>query len=231
MYKIDGGKEFLYQWDINQRIIVLEDTVDEVHFNNRISEEALIVEVYTENGNRYANIPNILLQEDWAIKVYMVSGDYVKEYDSIVVNGRVKPADYVYEETEVKNYEELEKRIAALEQNTIDLSEYATKSYVSDAIGAITDIDLEDYYTKEEVETYVADAIEAEQTKYYTKEEVEGLIDGVEVDLSGYYTKGEVEGLIDGVEVDLSGYYTKGETDALIGDISSLLDDINGEVI
>lgn len=214
MFKLDGEKEFLYQWDKDQRIIVLEPEVEEVHFNNRKCEEALIVEVYEVNGIRYANIPNILLQEDWSIKVYGVCGDCVRKANSIVVYSRVKPSDYVYEETVVKNYAELEKRIAALEQNTgvnIDLSDYATKSFVSDAIGAIPEVDLGDYYTKDEVEIYVADAVEAEQTKYYTKEEVEGLIDGV--------------------EVDLSGYYTKEETNTLIGDISSLLDDINGEVI
>lgn len=122
MYKIDGDKEILYQWDINQRIIVLDEMINEVHFSNRNYEEAFVVDVYEENGTRYANIPNILLQDDWVIKVYLVCGDFVIDASSIVVIGRVKPAEYAYEETKIISFRELENRVDELDALIGDVS-------------------------------------------------------------------------------------------------------------
>ena len=114
-----GG--LLYQWDTGRKVkIVPRDgiTVDEVQFSNGL-QDALVVEPYTEEGEIYANIPNILLQAKRDVSVYVVmyneSGEQTVCSRPLVVNGREKPADYVYTETEVKSYETLEKRITALE--------------------------------------------------------------------------------------------------------------------
>lgn len=128
----DGRKEF-FQWDLNTKLIVEDESIKEVHYCNKTSENALICEVYEENGKRLANVPNVLLQNEFRIKVWGYTGDYTKHETIYKVIGRSKPADYIYTETEVKNYEKYEERLKALEeaQNT-DLSEYVKKTDIAD---------------------------------------------------------------------------------------------------
>ena len=85
----------------------------------------------------------------------------------------------------------------------IDLTDYASKQYVDDAIDNIDipEVDLTGYAT----EAYVTNAIEN--------------IDLPQVDLTGYATEAYVTNAIDNIdipEVDLTYYYTKSETDAEI---------------
>lgn len=118
-FQVFGVRSTLYQWDVNRRVAVNCDC-QEVHFSNSLDGEALVVETYTEDGALYANIPNILLQSALPLNVYAyVCGDEQRTERAVVieVNPRSKPADYVYTETEVKNYEALAARIKALEEN------------------------------------------------------------------------------------------------------------------
>ena len=113
MFKIYDGREHFWQWDLNQKLIVEDPTVNEVHFCNRTEDGSLVVEVYEDNGLRVANVPNILLQEDWKIKTYAYSIDHTKYEAWFNVATRCKPADYVYTETEVKTWEKLENQVLA----------------------------------------------------------------------------------------------------------------------
>lgn len=124
MFKIENGREHFYQWDLNQRIIVEDATITEVHFCNKTDDCSLVVETYLEadevyiyDKKRYANVPNILLQNDWDIRVYAYCKDHTKHEERYKVKSRSKPADYVYTETEVKRWEALEASInAAIEE-------------------------------------------------------------------------------------------------------------------
>jgi hypothetical protein len=117
MFKIINGREHFYQWDINQKLIVNDAYITEVHFSNNAATAALVCEVYEENGLRLVNVPNILLQDFWKIKAYGYLENFTKVEDCFEVIERAKPSDYVYTEVEVKNYEALEKRIEELEKN------------------------------------------------------------------------------------------------------------------
>lgn len=117
MLFLENDKECLYQWDINQRVIVDDNEITEVEFSNGANGAGLVCAVYDENGKRYANIPNILLQDRWNIRAYGCCDVSVIDVLYIDVIKRVKPDDYVYEETEVKTYEALEARVKALEEN------------------------------------------------------------------------------------------------------------------
>lgn len=64
-----------------------------------------------------ADVPNILLQEDWDITVYAFDQDYTEYSQIIKVIPRTKPDDYVYTETEVLNYNTLSERINEVEAN------------------------------------------------------------------------------------------------------------------
>lgn len=122
---LQENKETLYQWEINQKVIVENELVKEVHFSNATTPKALVVEVV----DGMAEVPNILLQDAFDIKAFGYCGQSVRECFVINVVGRAKPDDYVYTETEVLSYQALEERISALEEGggggaDVDLSEY-----------------------------------------------------------------------------------------------------------
>lgn len=120
------GRQELWQWDLGRKVRVIPAegvTVDEVHFGNALPGEALVVEpkVDETSGDIIANVPNILVTQFFRINVYAVmvvpDGKITTERIMLDVEAREKPSDYVYTETEIKNYDALEKRIKALEEN------------------------------------------------------------------------------------------------------------------
>lgn len=117
MLSIEGGHSRLYQWDVGQRLAVSSGAIVEVHFDNAAISPALVCEVYEENGKRYADIPNILLQQARPIRAYGCCDRRVRDMLICQVERRERPADYVYTETEVKNYDDLERRIEYLERH------------------------------------------------------------------------------------------------------------------
>ena len=141
MFEIIDGRKELWQWDKNRQLIVKDDSINEVHFCNNTSEVALVCEVFEQDGLRLVNVPNILLQEDWNINVYAYCG-YTKIEKTFKVNRRSKPADYVYTETEIKDYEDLKARVdeiekngisqaAQIEQNKADIAEIKSAGYIT----------------------------------------------------------------------------------------------------
>ena len=116
MMKILDNRTNFYQWDLEQKLIVEDSTITEVHFSNKTEDNSLVCEVYEQDGKRVVNVPNIMLTEAWDIIAYAYCNDlYTKQSKRFKVIARTKPADYVYTETEVKNWEDLEARIEALE--------------------------------------------------------------------------------------------------------------------
>ena len=105
MFKILDGRKSFYQWDINRKIIINDESIKEVHFCNRQSECSLVVEV----NDGVANVPNIMLQTNHCINVYAYDGEATRHSKTFLVKARSKPEDYVYTETEIKNYDSLKK--------------------------------------------------------------------------------------------------------------------------
>lgn len=108
---IEGGRKQFYRWDLNQKIVVNDPAIDEVHFCNGTTEKSMVSTV--KDGR--ANVPNVLLQEARKIKVYGYSVDHTKVEKIYEVKDRTKPEDYVYEEAEVYRWAELDKRLTAIE--------------------------------------------------------------------------------------------------------------------
>lgn len=115
----------LYQWDLNKKINIIPPEgiePDEVHFAHLRDKEALVAKARTKDGQLVADVPNILLQSNQPIKVWLVSNDQTVHGDILVVIAKAKPADYVYTETEILRYETLEKRIENLQEDVSKLS-------------------------------------------------------------------------------------------------------------
>ena len=105
MIILKNERSELFQWDIGQSIVLLDETLPtKVHFQNINSTQALVVELV---GNE-APIPNILLQEPFPIGVYFFYRNNNESHSikrkTLSVRPRVRPADYVYTETEVFTY-------------------------------------------------------------------------------------------------------------------------------
>jgi hypothetical protein len=116
VFEILGGRKSFFQWDLNQKLIVYDDSITEVHFCNKSADCALVCEVYTEaSGEIVVDVPNILLQANRCIRAYGVAADHTEHYARFEVISRSKPADYVYTETEVKTFSTLEQRMDELE--------------------------------------------------------------------------------------------------------------------
>ena len=112
MSRIADGREHFYAWVLDQQIVVDDPSITEVHVCNRTEDVSLVVEVV----DGLANVPNILLQSSFDMRVFGYDGKATR-YDAVFkVKAKTKPSDYVYTETEIKSYEYLENKIREIEE-------------------------------------------------------------------------------------------------------------------
>ena len=129
MFKIYDGREQFYQWDLNRKLIVYDETIKEVHFCNRTDNCSLTRQTYTIDGIHLVDVPDILLQTDWRINVYAYDGKYTKHSACFKVVSRTKPENYVFTDTEVSCWNDLDQRVVYLEQN-----DKLNEEYIQNAI-------------------------------------------------------------------------------------------------
>lgn len=122
MISLENNKRALYQWDLNQRVIIDGfDPGTRVEFSVLYSDNTpLPVAAYEDGDIVYAPIPNILLQKSGYIRVCVrpAAGvnKGVQEKDIRVVK-KEKPENYEYSETPLlKTMEEL---LAAMKSDPV----------------------------------------------------------------------------------------------------------------
>lgn len=135
IFKIEDGREKFYQWDLNRRILVEDDSITQVHFANAATPTAYVVSVSAGT----ANVPNIILQQNFDIKVYGYDKEFTKFEETFEVEKRSKPQDYVYTETEILNYETLANEIKEIKKEIPDISAFQTAAQVNAAISNALD--------------------------------------------------------------------------------------------
>lgn len=208
MFRIYDGRDYFYQWDIDRKIIVEDETITEVHFCNRTDDCSLICEVYSEGNLRVANVPNILLQDNWRINVYAYDGSCTKHATKFEVKSRTKPSDYMYTETEIKTFSKLENRMDELEANvSVEGIAKAVEDYlIANPVeaGATKEEKEQIEQNKEDIEV-----LQAQSARYALKSEIPSV--------KGLATKDYVDNAISGIEIpDVSGYQTEAQVIALI---------------
>lgn len=115
---IADGRQHFYQWDVNQRLILLGvDAGCEVHFS-RSDGGAWPVKTYEEDGRILAKVPDEWLQRPGTQPVYVWLNDHTVWRENVIVRERPKPDGYVYTETDAQLYSDLERRIKALEDGS-----------------------------------------------------------------------------------------------------------------
>lgn len=205
MFKISDGREYFYQWDLNRQLIVADSTIKEVHYCNRTDECSLVVDVI----DGLANVPNLILQHSFDVRVFAYDGNATRYEQVFKVKPRTKPADYVYTETEIQTYKQLEARLDEieekgfsdevvneavsdyLERNPVNMDGYATEQFVEEQIAAIPEVDLSDYAKIEDIPD-TSSFISAIPKEYVTE---------TELDSKGYATKTYVNDAIDDIDI------------------------------
>lgn len=124
MIELEGGARILKQWSLNNRVIIDGFPVGtrvEVYKKYDCTESALPVLAYEDGGHVVADIPNIFMQEPGFIRVIVCPSAEDAERNPEIKDLRVvkaeKPEDYVYTPTRTISYQELDKRVKALEEN------------------------------------------------------------------------------------------------------------------
>lgn len=218
IFKIEDGREKFYQWDLNRRILVEDDSITQVHFANAATTTAYVVSV----SAGMANVPNIILQQNFDIKVYGYDKEFTKFEKTFEVEKRSKPQDYVYTETEILNYETLANEIKEVKENIgTSIQDYLKENPIS--------VDLSDYAKKEDIPSTAGLA-----TEEYVNNKVQGLASTDYVDqaiaaipapdLSDYATKQEIENNAEKFanlimfRVRQEGYQTDAQVDTAISD-------------
>lgn len=227
MFTLEDGREQLYQWDLDRRIIVNDPKICEVHFCNRTSDCSLVVKVYTDDTYKtYAAIPNILLQEARPIRAYAYCDDkYTLTEQQFTVKARTRPDDYVYTETEILQYSTLDERIRALEANITDTVATEVNKYMENNP---VNVDLTDYYTKAQTDSAIGEAVsgikipEVDLTPYAKVADMPTKVSQLEND-SNYATEQYVDDAIanidipEGGDVDLTNYVTTDTEQSITG--------------
>ena len=250
MFKIYDGRNEFYQWDLNCKLIVEDKSVSQVHFCNRTGSCSLLRYVYEVNGLYLVDVPNVILQDNWDIKVYGYDANHTKHSATFNVVPRTRPENYVFTDEEQKMWEQLDERIDQIEENgisdevienavekyldetgiQIDLSDYYTKAETNDAIeqavAAIPEVDLSEYAKKSEIPSTTGLA-----TEKYVQEQI-AKIEIPETDLTDYATKQYVgeeiaKAQLSGGDVDLTGYATEKYVDDAIAAIEHPTTDLS----
>lgn len=174
MFKLQDGRQHLYQWDLDRYIIVDDPNICEVHFCNRTSDESLVVEV--KDG--LAAIPNIILQDARPIRAYAYCDDkYTLVEEQFAVKSRTRPSDYIYHETEVIRWQTIAENAEKANKEAMDAASVATTaadelydyvaehklSFIDDEAGNVTlqgvevGLDADTVATKDYVDTAISE--------------------------------------------------------------------------
>ena len=241
----------LYQWELGRKISISTHEhmiINRVEFSTASYTETLMVEPREEDGVVVADVPNVLLQSGEYIYVYLSYKDEnlleTTTVSILPVMKRHKPADYVYTETEVKTYENLENRITALEENVIpdellaeSIAEYLEKNPVES--GATAEEAAQIQQNKEDIEKLNTDKLDADKLTEAVNDalaqaKASGEFDGKDgadgqpgKDGKDYVLteadKQEIAGMVEvpgnGGNVDLTGYATEQYVDDAIANI------------
>ena len=124
---LDNNLEFLYQWDLDRYICLEDIKLSEklkVNFTNKKIDKAYIQEPKLVNGLLICKIPNLLLQDDKDLTIYIVENDKVIFSKTFKVIGRNKPENYVYTDEEQKFYERMEENLLSEIDKKGDSLEY-----------------------------------------------------------------------------------------------------------
>lgn len=121
IFKIYDGRTNFWQWDTHQKLIVLDNSVTEVHFSNRDMSHSITKNVYEKDGIKLCNVPDILLQLPRNLVAYAYADGATKKSVKFAVLKRPIPDGYVMDQTE--EIDEINQRLELLEAMLKDIEQ------------------------------------------------------------------------------------------------------------
>jgi hypothetical protein len=220
LFKILDGRTNFYQWDLDRKLIVADNTIKEVHFCNRYGNTSIIRATYQVEGKTIVNVPNVILQESFALHIYAYDVNYTKYEDVIDIVPRTKPENYINSDEEVRLWDELEQKLIDLE-NKVD-----GEGIRAAVIQYLTDNPPEAGATREE-----AAQIQQNKEDIATLRQEFDNFEIPEVDFTGYATEKYVDDAIAEIDfpegADLTGYAKKTYVDDAIKNIKHPTPDLS----
>lgn len=122
IFKIYDGRTYFWQWDTNQKLIVLDDTITEVQFSNRDMNHSITKCVYEKNGVKMCDIPDTILQLPKNLVAYAYADGATVKCVKFAVMKRPIPEGYVAGQTEdiEDKLTQIDIRLDALDENKAD---------------------------------------------------------------------------------------------------------------
>lgn len=118
--KLADGRNELYQWDTGRKVVIDDESIKRVHYQNRFYGRTIDVDV----SGGFAIIPDRLLQSCAPLVVFAWSGNpddgYTKIEKTFEVNRRNKPSNYVFTPVDQKTLDDLQKQIGDLADLTTE---------------------------------------------------------------------------------------------------------------
>lgn len=129
IFKIYGDKVSFSQWEKRQKLIVLNESVQEVHFSNKNMMHSIQRDVYRDtDGLMVCNVPDDLLKLPINLVADAYIGDVLIKSVKFAVTKRPIPGDYVSDQSDVDEHQD--QRISVLEKSmggTADLMHFKGK--------------------------------------------------------------------------------------------------------
>jgi hypothetical protein len=119
IFKIFDGRTNFWQWDTKQKLIVLDESITQIHFSNRNMTHAILRDVYMKDGLRVCDVPDDLLKLPRNLVAYAYSDGYTKKSVKFAVVQRPMPSDYISDPSEEIN--KIEQRLELLEITLKDI--------------------------------------------------------------------------------------------------------------
>ncbi len=111
--EIYDGREYFWQWDRAQKIKLYDVAPNtEMHFAYGGDTSAIVGLSYFDDENVYCDIPDILLQRNGTLQIYIYPDEATVERTQFPVLSRPRPEDYVYDD-----YRDLIMRVEKLENS------------------------------------------------------------------------------------------------------------------
>ena len=121
IFRIYDGRTGFLQWDTKQKLIVLDDSITEVHFSNKNMNHSIKENVYLDGDDiRVCDVPDYLLQ----LPINLIATAYTNDNEEYVkcvkfaVQKRPIPMDYVEEPDGVS--EDIIIRLDRVEKKKVD---------------------------------------------------------------------------------------------------------------
>jgi hypothetical protein len=121
IFQIYDGRTNFWQWDTKQKLIVLDESITEVHFSNRDMNHSMTKNVYELNGLRVCNVPDILLQLPRNLVAYAYANGSTRKSVKFAVIKRPIPDGYVMDQSE--ELDDINRRLELLESTLKDIEQ------------------------------------------------------------------------------------------------------------